>query len=96
MNAARYPTPELMRGLLGDDNFRDVENIARTLTDLERRGAITPEWHTHIINEIADEVIAQQIANDVTREALTAEAPTPDTPTPCGHSSCASSTHSEC
>lgn len=77
--------PDFMRAMLGDDIFRDVESIVTKLSELELRGAISAEWHCHIINEIADEIIAQRIANDVGAESLTEEGAIPDTPTPCGH-----------
>ena len=92
LNLAARGVPDFMRAMLGEDTFRDVESLVVTLSGLELRGAISAEWHNQIINEIADEIIAQQIANDIGEESLTDEAACPDTPTPCGHSNCDSST----
>jgi hypothetical protein len=71
--------PEFMRAVLGDEVFRNVERVATTLTDLERCGAISAEWHTKIIEEIAQELVDQQIANDVASESLPDEGLSPDT-----------------
>jgi hypothetical protein len=69
-----------MRAMLGDDNFRAVESIVETLATLELRGAISGEWHSHIIEQLADELVTQQIANDVAAETLTADGACPDAP----------------
>lgn len=76
----RALVPEFMRAIMGEENFRDVETIVERLCELELRGAITSEWHTHIIREIADELVAQQIANDVAKETLTDGGARSDTP----------------
>jgi hypothetical protein len=70
--------PPVMRAILGSDNFRDVETIVHRLCELELRGAISSEWHAHIIESLADELVTQQIANDVASEALTEPAACPD------------------
>lgn len=77
----RAIVPEFMRAIMGEQNYRDVETIVEKLCELELRGAITGEWHSHIIREIADELVAQQIANDVASEALTERGNRPDAPT---------------
>lgn len=85
MNAELAIVPEFMRAMLGDQNFRDIEGICARLTDLEARGAISPAWHSHIINEIADELVTRQIALEMAEEALTERPPSADTPGSCGH-----------
>jgi hypothetical protein len=80
-----HAVPEFMRAMLGDQNFLDLESICTKLTDLEERGAISSAWHSHIIGEIADELVTRQIANEMADEALTADAARPDTPDSCGH-----------
>jgi hypothetical protein len=65
---ASHHVPEFMRAVLGDETFRDVESIATRLVTLEERGAISSEWHNRIIEEIAEELVSQKIANDVASE----------------------------
>lgn len=72
--------PPVMRAILGNDTFRDVESIVHKFCELELRGAISSEWHAHIIEQLAEELVTQQIANDVASEALTEPAACPDTP----------------
>lgn len=67
----RALVPEFMRAIMGDANYRDAEAVVERLAALELRGAITGEWHAHIIRELADELVAQKIANDVAAEGLT-------------------------
>ena len=76
----RAIVPEFMRAIMGEQNYRDVETIVERLCELELRGAISGEWNAHILREIADEVVAQQIARDVASEPLTAGGARPDTP----------------
>lgn len=85
MNTGLSVVPEFMRAMLGDQNFRDIEGICSRLTDLEERGAISPAWHSHIIEEMAGELVTRQIANEMTEEALTAPPPCPDASDSCGH-----------
>ena len=66
--------PAFMRAMLGDENFRDVEAVVHKLSELELRGAISSEWHSHMIEQLADELVTQQIANDVAKEACEAAA----------------------
>lgn len=79
MSAQGQHSPTLMKALLGEETYRDVEAIVTKLVDLEIRGAISHEGHQRVIGELADEIIMQQIANDIV-EALPIEPGRPDTP----------------
>lgn len=69
MNAEQALVPEFMRAMVGDQNFRDLEGICSKLTDLEERGAISSEWHQHMLEEIAGELVTRQMANALAEEA---------------------------
>lgn len=68
MSAQGQHSPTLMKALLGEETYRDVEAIIEKLVGLEIRGAISAEGHQLIIGELADEIICQQIANDIATE----------------------------
>lgn len=76
---------EFMRAMVGDQNFCDLTSICAKLTALEERGAISAAWHSHMLEEIAGELVTRQIANEMTEEALTAPPPCPDASDSCGH-----------
>lgn len=64
--------PSIMRAILGEQTFRDVDVIVTKLSELELRGAISPDWHGLMIDSLAEELVTQQIANDVAKEACEA------------------------
>ncbi len=87
MSAVDHREREVLRSAVGDDNYPDLVAVCDRLDQLETRLAISSEGLARITRMLAEELVAQRLAQDAANDTLGGddlhERPTlPDTLTP--------------
>lgn len=70
----------VLRSVLGEDGYREMKAVGSLLDRLVARGAISQEGLDTVLGNLAEEIVAQAVANDICKDLLT-EAKGPDTST---------------
>lgn len=54
----------VLRAVLGKESFDDVEHVGRLLDSMVRRGSISEEGLSTVLEHLAEELVAQAVAID--------------------------------
>ena len=71
----------VLRAAVGNDNFGEVEKLLAIFDGLERRGLISKEGATAVLDTLAEELVTRRIAVECAND-LSALGELPDTHTP--------------
>ena len=73
------PEPEVLRSVVGDENYPDLVSICERLDALGVRLAVSREGLDRIMRMLAEELVAQRLAIEVANDCLHESAASADT-----------------
>ena len=62
----------VLRSVLGEDGYREMEAVGTLLDRIASRGLISREGLSTVLEHLAEEIVAQAVANDVGKDLSTA------------------------